>query len=66
MFDITGPNPISLRKEMKWVVASVCAYETVAICSGKIPTVTKLSQKNKLLPPVILGWLLVHFYRNGV
>lgn len=51
---------------MKWVVASACAYETVAICSGKVPTITFLNKKYKVLAPVIITWLLVHFYRGGV
>jgi hypothetical protein len=49
---------------MRWIVASLCGYETVAICSrGQLPTLTELDRRaHHAICPVILGGLAVHFY----
>jgi hypothetical protein len=34
-----------MRKAGAWIVVSGCVYETVAIMSGRIPTITHMSWK---------------------
>lgn len=49
---------------MKWVAASLCAYEVAAIGTGRVPTVTMLCARNRWLAPVVLSALAVHLYRQ--
>lgn len=41
-------------------VALVCGYETLAILSRRLPTVSKLCARKPALIPAILGGLAVH------
>lgn len=50
---------------MKYIVAAACAYEATAIVSGKIPTITRLSETHRWVGPFIIGVLSVHFYDYG-
>jgi hypothetical protein len=48
---------------VKWVAAGLCAYEVGAIATGRVPTLTQLSARNRWLGPVLVGALAVHLYR---
>jgi hypothetical protein len=53
-------------------VAIVCGYEAVAITSGywdkhngrsgRIPTITAIQKKYRILGPMLVGGLIAHFY----
>lgn len=44
-------------------MATLCGYEMVAIAShGRIPTLTKLNTRYRVIGPLILGGLVAHFY----
>jgi hypothetical protein len=46
---------------LKWVTFGVCGYECVAGCSrGRLPTVSNLCGRHKVLVPVVLGGLAFH------
>jgi hypothetical protein len=48
---------------VKWVAAGLCAYEVGAITTGRVPTLTQLSARNRWLGPVLVGALAVHLAR---
>jgi hypothetical protein len=47
----------------KWVIAAMCFYETAAIVTGKVPTISKLSAKHHWISPVLVIALTAHLYR---
>lgn len=47
------------------VVVAGCAYEIVAVLTGRVPTVTALCRRHWAAEALLLGWLLVHFHRKG-
>lgn len=49
-----------IERHLRYPVAVVCAYETFAIMTNKVPTVSKLCWKQKILIPIILGGLALH------
>ena len=49
---------------MKWVAASLCAFEVGAILTGRYPTLTKICARHRALGPVLVVALAVHLYRN--
>jgi len=49
-----------IERHLRYPVACVCAYETFAIMTNKVPTVSHLCWKQKILIPVILGGLAAH------
>lgn len=64
-------RPASLRHAsapnvlLKSVVAVSCAYETVAITTGIVPTFTRMSAHHRALAPSILAVLGVHLLRSS-
>lgn len=51
------------------IIATVCAYETVAIVSARAPTITALTRARPPLYRVVglalfTGWLWVHMMRR--
>jgi hypothetical protein len=51
------------RRAFPSCVAMVCGYETIAIASrGRIPTITALQKRYRILGPVVVGGLIAHFY----
>ena len=51
------------RRAIPPMVAMVCGYETIAIASrGRIPTVTALQKRYRILGPMVIGGLIAHFY----
>ena len=49
---------------MKWVAAGLCGYELAAITTGRVPTLTALSGRYRLLGPVLVIALGVHLHRQ--
>ena len=47
----------------KWLVVALCSFEVVAIATGKVPTLTALSERHKALGPVLVLALAVHLAR---
>lgn len=52
--------PLDVETALHAGVAAVCAYETYAIVTGKVPTVSTLCGRHPALVPVILIGLGVH------
>ena len=48
---------------MKWVAASLCAYEVGAIATGRVPTLTQLSTRYPWVGFLLVGALAVHLHR---
>lgn len=53
------------HKALRVVVATLCAYEVVAITLRKTPTLTKLNKRYPVIAPAILTGLAVHFYKES-
>ena len=49
---------------MKWIPASLCAYEVAAIATGRVPTLTRLSARYPWLKWVLVAALAVHLHRQ--
>lgn len=45
----------------KALVAAVCTYETVAILTGRFPTITTLSHRHPIVGAAIVLALAIHF-----
>jgi hypothetical protein len=52
------------HKALRVVVATLCAYEVVAITLRKTPTLTKLNRRCPAIAPAILAGLAIHFYKE--
>ena len=48
------------------IVAAACAYECAALISGRMPSITSLQSRHRLIAVAVVGWLAVHFYRARV
>lgn len=46
----------------KALVATVCAYEAVAITTGRVPTLTALDRRYPVVGAAIIGGLALHFW----
>ena len=49
----------------KAIAGGLCAWELAALATGRIPTLTKICAKHKILGPVLVGALTIHLYRQG-
>lgn len=49
-----------IEAALRYPVAAICAWETVAILTKKVPTVTNVCTKQKILIPILLGGLALH------
>lgn len=49
-------------RETKALVVAICAYEIVAVTTGRLPTVTALTGRWPALGVAIVGALAVHFW----
>ena len=47
----------------RWVAAGLCAYEVAAITTGKVPTVTQLCARHRVLGPALVAALAIHLYK---
>ena len=46
----------------KALVAALCSYETLAITTGRVPTITTLNRRWPVVGAVLVGALAVHFW----
>jgi hypothetical protein len=51
---------MSIERHLRYPVAALCAYETFAIMTNRVPTVSNICWKHRILIPVLLGGLAVH------
>ena len=49
-----------IESTLRYPVALICAYETFAIMTKKVPTISNICVKQKILIPILLGGLAVH------
>jgi hypothetical protein len=49
-----------LEHHLRYPVAALCAYETFAIMTKKVPTISNICVKQKILIPILLGGLALH------
>lgn len=47
---------------VKAAVAALCAYEAVAICTGRVPTITALNRRWPVVGAALVTALAVHFW----
>jgi hypothetical protein len=50
------------QRPLRFAVAAACAYETFAIVTGKVPTISTACTKYQWLAPLVLGGLTAHLY----
>lgn len=57
-------RPLSIPETplTKAVVAGLCAYETAAIVTGRVPTITQLNRRWPVVGAVLVGALALHFW----
>jgi hypothetical protein len=48
------------------MVVCLCAYEAVAALTGWMPTLTSLQERYRIVGPLILGGLIIHFYLDDL
>ena len=46
----------------KALVAALCTYETYAIATGRVPTITAINRRWPVVGMAIVGALAVHFF----
>jgi hypothetical protein len=57
------PRPhIPENRATKAVVAALCAYESVAITTGRVPTITALNRRWPVVGVALVGALALHFW----
>jgi hypothetical protein len=49
-----------IEHHLRYPVAVLCAYETFAIMTKKVPTISNICVRQKILIPILLGGLAVH------
>ena len=49
---------------MKWGVVVACSWEIAAITTGRVPTITMICSRHRVLAPAVLTVLAVHLYRQ--
>lgn len=58
-----------MRLHNNWfhdIVIVLCGWEVIALTTRRIPTLTSLHRKYKVIAPVILAGLAIHFYVEDV
>lgn len=55
---------VTSRDAVQSAITALCAYEIVAIGTGKMPTVSTLCRKHRSLEALFLAWLMVHLHRE--
>lgn len=58
---MTMPLIVEETPVVKAIVATVCAYETAAITTGVVPTLTSIHRKHPTVGVVIVAALVWHF-----
>lgn len=51
------------RQSVQSAISALCAYEIVAIGTGKVPTISALCRKHRALEALFFAWLVVHLHR---
>jgi hypothetical protein len=46
----------------KWLTFGLCAYECVAIATGKVPTISRITKTHPSVGIVLTGTLAVHLW----
>jgi hypothetical protein len=46
----------------KSAILSLCGYEIVAVSTGKVPTLSALSQRHRWFAPLLIAGLTGHLY----
>lgn len=54
--------PIPETPLTKAIVVGLCVYESVAICTGRVPTLTALDHRHPAVGIAIVGALALHFW----
>lgn len=49
-----------VEDKLKWVTATLCTYETTAIITGRLPTISTLCARYPTLGGLFVGALAVH------
>lgn len=49
-----------IEQALRYPTAALCAYETFAIMTKKVPTISNICVKQKILIPLLLGGLALH------
>ena len=49
-----------LERHLRYPVAALCAYETYAIMTNQVPTLSHIAVRHKVLIPVLVGGLAIH------
>ena len=49
-----------IEQALRYPGAALCAYETFAIMTKKVPTISNICVRQKILIPILLGGLAVH------
>jgi hypothetical protein len=57
------PTTKAMRPDWpRMIVAALCAYETTAILTGRVPTITTLNRRHPVVGVVLVGALALHFW----
>jgi hypothetical protein len=51
------------QRNLKPVTAALCAYEAVAIFTGKVPTLSRLTARHPWLGPFLVAGFAAHIYQ---
>ena len=54
-------NQINDARAMKGVTVFLCSYETFAITTGRVPTITEMQRRHPILGIALVGVLSTHF-----
>ena len=46
-------------------IAVLCAYEIIAVATGKVPPITDLCRRHRAAEAILIAWLLIHFHRKS-
>lgn len=52
------------RTAVQGAITAACAYEIIAIGTGRVPTISSLCRRHRTLEALFLAWLLVHLHRE--
>ena len=50
------------NRATKAILAGICTYETAAIITGRVPTITTLNRRHPVIGVVLVGALALHFW----
>lgn len=53
-------------RSLEPVVTGLCAYEVLALTTRRVPPLTVISRRYRIIAPILVGGLAVHLYRAAV